>query len=169
MSRVDEGDEEEFPNAWAFWERRTRQVLAGKRGKKLLAELREALLALPEKRLVSGALSTAGKTDFEHDRWGEQKALLEREGEGVCAVGAFIWYQRVKAGQDPREAMTSLPLLPDYNGDGFETVNAGMSAGLGITLAWDLMARNDETFKSVTPEERYVAYLAWLDEQLAAA
>ena len=50
MSRIGDCDDYDgnFPNEWAFWERRTRQVMSGKPMRKALAELREALLALPE-------------------------------------------------------------------------------------------------------------------------
>jgi hypothetical protein len=171
MSRAGEGDyDDNFPNEWAFWERRTRQVLNGRPGRKALAELREALLALPEKRLIANALSTAGKVDTlppEQARWYAQdhKEVLD-QGEGVCAVGAFVWYQRVKAGADPEQAMRELPLNPDYDGSPEVTVEAGKAAGLSWTLAWLLMSRNDDTFEGLTPEERYDAYLAWLDEKL---
>jgi hypothetical protein len=174
MSRIGESDdyEEDFPNAWAFWERRTRQVLNGRPGRKALAELREALLALPEKRLISDALSTVGKekVDAERARWYEadHDDLLEQQGQGVCAVGAFVWYQRVKAGADPQQAMAELPLNPYYDGDPEVTVQAGKAAGLTWTLAWVLMSRNDDYFAGLTPEERYEAYMAWLDEKLAA-
>lgn len=169
MSRVGDGDyDDAFPNEWAFWERRTRQVMNGKPMRKALMELREALLALPEPRLIARALSTVGKTVEGPDRWGEQKALLEAEGEGVCAVGAFAWYKKVKAGADPQQALRDLPLAPDYNGDTDITIETGEQAGLSTTLAWVLMDKNDETFGDLTPEERYTAYLAWIDEKLAA-
>jgi hypothetical protein len=139
MSRIGECDDYEgsFPNEWAFWERRTRQVLKGRPGRKALAELREALLALPEKRLISDALSTVGKekVDAERARWyqADHDDLLEQQGQGVCAVGAFVWYQRVKAGADPQQAMAELPLNPYYDGDPEVTVQAGKAAG----LTWD--------------------------------
>jgi hypothetical protein len=172
VSRIGECDDYEgsFPNEWAFWERRTRQVLNGRPGRKALAELREALLALPEKRLVANALSTAGKADVPEaaTRWyaEDHRELLEAQGEGVCAVGAFVWHQRVKAGADPAEAMAALPLNPEYDGDPQLTVEVGHEAGLTRHLAWVLMSRNDDTFAGLTPEERYEAFLAWLDERL---
>lgn len=174
MSRAGDGDyDENFPNEWAFWERRTRQVLNGKPGRKALAELREALLALPEKRLVANALSTVGKSDVpEHAApWfaSDHRALIEQQGEGVCAVGAFVWHQRVKAGVDPEQAMRDLPLNPDYDGTPEVTVETGKAAGLSWTLAWLLMSRNDDTFAKMTPEERYDAYLSWIDSKLSTS
>jgi hypothetical protein len=169
MSRIDEsGDyDSNFPNEWAFWERRTRQVMSGKPMRKALAELREALLALPEKRLISRAFSTVGKTSDDPDPYGERTELLETEGEGVCAVGAFVWHKKVKAGADPEEALRDLPLLPDYDGYPDATADQGKATGLSWTLAWLLMDRNDRTYEGMTPEERYEAYLAWIDAKLA--
>lgn len=174
MSRVSDYDDydQDFPNEWAFWERRTRAVMSGKPMRKALAELREALLALPEKRLISSALCTVGKADVVdeyNDRWyGAEKAeLLEHEGEGVCAVGAFAWYKRVKAGEDPQEAFKAIPLNADYEGDPSVTADTGHAAGLSYTLAWILMSRNDDTYEDLTPEQRYDAFLAWIDERLA--
>lgn len=173
MSRIgDYDDEGNFPNEWAFWERRTRAVMSGKPMRKALAELREALLALPERRLISSALCTVGKrdeTDEHSNRWyaADKAELLANEGEGVCAVGAFAWHKKVKAGIDPEEAFKSLPMNPDYEGDPDITAQVGKAAGLSYTLAWILMSRNDETFEDLTPEERYDAFLAWIDERLA--
>jgi hypothetical protein len=173
MSRIGDCDDYEgaFPNEWAFWERRTRQVLNGRPGRKALAELREALLALPEKRLVANALSTAGKASTAPTSKyyvEDHRELLAEQGEGVCAVGAFVWHRAVKAGADPAEAMADLPLNPDYDGSPEVTVDVGHRAGLRRHLAWVLMERNDTVYEGLTPEERYEAFLAWIDERLAA-
>jgi hypothetical protein len=52
---------------WALnqgrWEHNMRVALKGKRGRKALAELREALMALPEHRLIEGAVCTVGGLD----------------------------------------------------------------------------------------------------------
>lgn len=168
MSRIGDYDgDESFPNEWAFWERRTRQVMSGRPFRKALDELREALLALPEKRLISSALRTVGEAADESDTWGDKKRLLEEEGEGVCAVGAFAWHKRVKAGEDPQQAFRALPMNPDYDGDPEVTVGVGTAAGLSWTLAWTLMSHNDDTFGHLTPEQRYEAYLDWIDERIA--
>lgn len=172
MSRVGDYDgEESFNNEWAFWQRRIQMVLTGKRGRKLLGELREALEALPEKRLIANALRTVGENpDAEEHQYDREdcRDLLERQGEGVCAVGAFAWYQRVKAGMDPDEAFRSLPYSPDYDGD-YETITVGEKAGLGQTLAWVLMDLNDGRYEALTPEARYEAVMQWIDEKLSAS
>lgn len=171
MSRTDDGGEgyENFPNEWAFWEHRLYQVLGGKPGRKQLAKLREALLALPEKRLISRALSTAGKAEAHaNDRYSDYKDLIAEQGVGVCAVGAFVWHRKVENGADPTQAMIDLPLVPDIDGESYLTPNIGESAGLGRTLSWDLMQRNDSTYSNLSPEARYTAFLDWIDRQLAA-
>jgi hypothetical protein len=142
MSRFYEGDgDEDYPNQWALWEKRAQLALEGRRGKAALRELREALEALPEKRLISGALCTIGLQSrletmpenvpgsrFDWDtrknvddqipnpeRF-ELEEFVEKHGtepEGVCAMGAMAWHRKVKAGMDPAEAFASLPVLPD--------------------------------------------------------
>ncbi len=197
MSRFSEYDdyegEPEQILAQGRWEHNARAALKGKRGRKALAELREALLALPQKRLIEGAICTVGaerrrghwiaeatrtweamKPEWrgsapwteEADNLGE---LVERDGEGVCAMGAIVWYRKVKEGADPAEAFASLPDLVDEGSDGLdETARlAKQEAGLTYTLAWELAYRNDETYAGMTPEERYTAFLAWIDRELA--
>lgn len=179
MSRFgDECDEyDEYDNANALWEANVRRALAGKRGRKALAELREALRALPEKRLIEGALCTVGglnRADAPSPPQGgdggswaheELKIKLEEQGEGVCAIGAFLWHRKVKAGTDPRAAFEELPILLEGEHDSWEAAQAGQAAGLTYTLASSLAYRNDEIFGG-TPEDRYEAFMAWLDEQL---
>lgn len=160
--------EENFPNEAAFWEQRARTALTSKRGKKALAELREALLALPERRLVSRALCTIGTTHPSASDWRQKyiEELVAEQGEGVCAVGAYIWHQKVQAGMDPVEAMRSLPMLDDEAYDIHDTANAGTAAGMTYTLAWMLADKNDETFWSASPEERWQKFMEFLDKQL---
>lgn len=173
MSRFDDyDDDEQFPNQGEFWHANVKRALAGKRGKKALAELRDALLALPEKRLIAGALCTVGGVEQRADVGGhwyrEDLAYkVEKEGEGVCAIGAYLWFKKVKAGADPRAAFDELPTLLDSEGAGdWETAQAGKAAGLTFTLAWALASRNDSAFDDLTPEQRYDAFMGWLDEQL---
>jgi hypothetical protein len=215
MSRFTEGDyDDEY---WMLhqgrWEHNVRQALRSRRGRKALAEMREALLALPEPRLVTGAMCTVGGVDAklpaltdaevraiaERERarvaagevtwtgedWGVHMARCEREareaererfaeevrdqGDGVCLIGAFLWHRKVRDGADPDEAFASLPALTSSDsGDPLhETAELGKDAGLAYTLAWELAYRNDETYRRMTPEERYTAFLAWIDGQLA--
>lgn len=146
--------EPDYNNASDLWYANLQRALGGKRGQQALAELREALLALPEKRLISGALCTvnAEKRGEEIGKWSKQD-LIEKvgeQGEGVCAIGAFAWFKKVRAGTDPSEAFAELPTVLDVDGDGaWRTTNIGQSVGL------------------MTPEQRYEAYVEWIDKQLA--
>ncbi len=76
---------------WDFirWQGAKKQAFASKYGKERLRELEAALLALPNKRLISGHLiepydSPAG--------WVPSEAVTE-PGD-VCAVGAFCAYKK---------------------------------------------------------------------------
>ena len=95
---------------------------------------------------------------------------VARNGEGVCAVGALVWHRKVKAGMNPAEAFAALPDIAEEGSDGLhETAGlAKQEAGLVYTLAWELAYRNDETFGRKTPEERWTAFIAWIDGQLAS-
>jgi len=216
MSRyIDHSDDDsdEMILARGRWEHNARTALRGKRGRQALRDLREALLALPEPRLIDSALCTVGGPDrvpevtaeavetrvaarraqaaeggyafsaedaalIEH--WMRQDVdeerdriagLVQADGEGVCGVGAYLWHQKVKAGMDPDEAFASLPTVASESGEDAldETAGLGQQAGLTYTLAWELAYRNDETYERMTPEERYTAFLAWIDRELAGS
>lgn len=218
MSRYrDYDDYEGLPEqilAAGRWKRNARAVLRSRRGRKALADLRDALLALPEPRLIHDAMCTVGpalerfplvtrdEARAERDRavaWYSQgisadpdravkygaycednlraqrdleradfEKLSQSEGEGVCAVAAYIWHQKVLGGADPVEAFAGLPALTTEDGDSLhETADFGTEAGLAYTLAWELAYRNDETFGRMTPEERHAAFLAWINGLLA--
>lgn len=192
------------------WEHNLRAALRGRRGRRALAELREALLALPEHRLIAGALCTVGGvdkrlpaltdedvaakeaevaaltagSDLHTPDWPRRVAGWAREGreedreklagvigstgEGVCAIGAYLWHRRVKGGMNPAQAFDSLPTVfggeEDGEGDPLqETADLGKDAGLTFTLAWELAFMNDETFSRMTPEERWTAFIEWID------
>lgn len=171
--------DETFPNEGEFWRHNANLALKGKRGRKALAELREALLHLPERRLIAGALSTpsvravyTAQGEGSYRYWAREAAvaLVEREGEGVCAVGAYCWWKEVQKGVDPYEAMVALPATADVlTGDALDTVRAGEDAGLTSYVAWILGVLNDETLRTCAPEERWERVLAWIDKELAEA
>lgn len=173
MSRFNDeyDDYPDYPNAGDLWHANAQRALKGKKGRKALAEMREALMALPEHRLIEGAMCTVGRRREPTDQdWHQQdlNANIADQGEGVCAIGAFLWHRKVKAGATPEEAFDSLPTLLGVDGDGdWQTANQGKAAGLTFTLAWSLAQRNDLTYAGKTPEERFEAFVAWIDEQLA--
>jgi hypothetical protein len=190
MSRYYDGDgdaDPNFQNEWQFWQANARRALKGKRGRRVLAELREALANLPDKRLISRALCTANPARREPPvrvidlPWEEKPyvddsarrefaELVEDQGEGVCAVGALLWWRKVKAGADPVEAFDQLPTLADWDAGLEQTADlAKAEAGVVWPLAWQLAYHNDETFEGCTPEERYEKFMAWLEGELAGS
>ncbi|MGH3609304.1 MAG: hypothetical protein ACRDRD_14605 [Pseudonocardiaceae bacterium] len=156
-----------------MWQHNLRLALSGKRGQAALREFREALLALPEPVLISRALCTVGlsaRAARMTQQW-QRDAALELIGgnggrEGVCAVGAFAWFRKVKAGMDPQAAFDALPVLSDQDSAPEETQDVGAAAGLTRTLAYHLGYLNDETWSSLSPEQRWQKALEWIDSQL---
>jgi len=69
MSRINITYDEDYPGQFELWQANCRRSLQGKTGQKELRALRDALLALPDKRLIHGS-------------------LVDEDGE-VCAVGAY--------------------------------------------------------------------------------
>lgn len=69
MSRISYSDEEDYPGQFDLWQANCRRSLRGKQGQEELRALRDALLAMPDKRLIHGL-------------------LVDEEG-AVCAVGAY--------------------------------------------------------------------------------
>ena len=177
MSRYeDDYDGEDFPNQSALWHANAERALKGKRGRKALTDLRAALLALPDKRLIEGALCTVNpekRREFRPEdawRYNDLAGRAAQDGTGVCAIGALLWHRKVKAGMDPAEAFDSLPTMDDANHDLHDTARLAVrDAGLVYSLAWDLAYRNDETYEARTPEERYAAFLAWIEQELAVS
>ncbi len=192
MSRFTDCDNDS--ENWALdmgrWEHNARVALKGRRGRKALAELREALMALPEHRLIEGALCTVGadqrraalaaeaiKLNAQHPGWhfpqldeaADLARHVERNGEGVCAIGAYLWYRKVKAGINPAEAFASLPTVHgSEDGNGLDwTARLGEADGLTFTLAWELAYRNDERLRDCTAEERHARFVRWIDSELS--
>jgi hypothetical protein len=142
-----EGDWEEqfqsFESALALWEHNVDASIKGKRGQKVLRELEAALEALPERRLIYGALAT-------------------REGD-VCAIGALAKAKGVLpvALISRHEYETLGP-----NEDWTESVDAGKRCGMTGVLAWAVGSLNDVDLGHVDPEARYWAVLKWVRKNL---
>lgn len=86
MSRIAYSEDEDRPGQFALWRANVARSLAGRRGQEALRDLESALLAMPEKRLVSHRL------------------IDERD---VCAVGALVVVREAK-GRSYEEARESL-------------------------------------------------------------
>jgi hypothetical protein len=124
---------------YGLWEANVRRAIAGRRGQQALLDLEAALLALPTKRLIAGALCAEGE---------------------VCAVGALGLKRLLDAGEGEESAYSRLEGV--YSEDGDATARFGRTLGLTYTLAWEIAATNDEVFATMTPEARYHAMLRWV-------
>jgi hypothetical protein len=105
MSRYTEGDDD-YEGAQldqGRWAHNYRAALNGKRGRAALALLREALLALPEPRLIEAAMCTVGGVDRVPEITEEEIAfeLARREELGFChapdASARLMREERVQA------------------------------------------------------------------------
>ena len=142
MSRFDFDNDDWTLSDEALWMANIERAIHGKRGQKALRALEQALLALPEKRLIAGA-------------------LLDENGE-VCPLGA-LWRQRCLT----RGEAVKLPdNLVDEDGL-YQSIEIGMTYfGMTKVLANTIAYQNDEARSDKTPEERYTRMLAWVRAQL---
>lgn len=143
MSREWEGDDYVSEG---LWNGRVAMATRSRRGKAALRELRDALLALPEKRLLRHHLALDGQ---------------------VCALGAWLKGKRCGAGEAPAAVQADLERYGD-NGTEIDTLYAAQEAGMTFTLAWEIGQLNDyDGVPGETPEQTYARVLAWVDAQLA--
>src|SRR3984957_17819127 len=168
--RGSEDADESFPNETYFWYARVERIISGKRGREILKEVREALLALPEHRLIANALSTFYIVEREtanDNGWPSDAQYLKTEqGEGVCLVGAYAWHKLVQQGMSPQEAFAAMPNYPDYSGEAFwETADYATRFGMQRTLAEFLEGMND-WMTGATPERRWEMVMEWLNKML---
>lgn len=173
MSRFDfDGDEESIP--WERWEQIVSNALGGKRGQQALAEIEEALLALPERKLIEGHLATDQAVCTVGALVAHKKA--KREGTDIAtAIAAMAANKPCNCGHDrAAHAEGSCP-GKKWGGascycDGFEqeeeeawnTADAGRAEGLAWSVAWHMAYLNDEQMGSLAPEDRYEQMLAWV-------
>lgn len=100
MSRFAFDNDEYDPLAAGRWEWNLEQAIKGKRGQKALRELEEALLSMPQRRLIASELATPS-------------------GE-VCTLGCAVAARRVRSrGLTWDSAVRSL-VAEDKSWDGFE-------------------------------------------------
>lgn len=194
MSRFPEGDEYD-PLAQGRWEANVVRSIKGRKGQKALRDLRDALLAMPEKRLIRDDFATP-------------------DGE-VCAVGAAVAYQRAQAkgvtiteaarelaaeDPDPWDGYTKNPetgryekqvervrydaatrsMVPTgkfftetrYHDDDpadYTASRGKVEAGFSWTLAWQIGWQNDEGWGHLSPEQRWQKCLKWVESKLDKA
>lgn len=139
--------EENFAGQWALWEKNLRRNFSGKPGQAILRELREALLALPEKRLI-------------------QTRLADEQGN-VCTLGALAAYRAA----DRTAELVELAELIEEEGDFIDEWEAqeqtlAVARGMGVKtpMAVELAYINDDGPHEETPEARYERVLRYLDK-----
>ncbi len=152
MSRSwDEDDGDGLP--YELWAHATMLALRGKRGRGWLRELEAALLALPEKKLLS-------------------RRIADEQGN-VCAIGALYRHRKLAEGQTPEQIMSDLVMLDDDGVASEYEITEFMLGRLSIqkTLAYKIQCKNDEDTiwgNGCSDEERYERVLAWVRNRLEA-
>jgi hypothetical protein len=139
-----DGDEP-YPNAGYLFGANVGRALQGKTGQKLLREIEEALLAMPEKKLWAYVVCEAGR---------------------VCTLGAVAVERAIKAGKSREEALSDLEKEAKTldHGDDVDKTFKYLKDLIGIKqhcLAWQIVFENDEMYCK-TPEERYAKMLNWI-------
>ncbi len=174
MSRFDFDEGKGMP--WELWDTVVSNSLGGRQGQAALAAMEQALVALPEHRLIrdhlaaDGAVCAVGAL-VAHKRAQSQGADIATVVEAMSA-GARCWCGHArdkhadgactdKGWQDKPCDCDNYELDEDADGI-YETVDSGQRAGLGRAVAWHLAFLNDEQFASSTPEQRYDKMLAWV-------
>ena len=132
------------------WRGAVQSAIKGKRGQAFLRELRDALLALPEKSLCT-------------DDVARRSSAADPDGQ-VCAIGALALKRKMDAGQSRVDAITVL--IDEFRGvEGGEIL--AESFNIAGALAKELMFVNDEDLYEVDPPKRYAHVLAWVESQIA--
>lgn len=162
MSRIDYvdcDDNESFLRACAF-SANTERHLKGEKGQKALKELEEALLALPEKKLIYFNFVT-------------RKSILDEVGE-VCALGAVALKRRMDKGMTRAQAIRDMeekaPEGPDYiKVSAWESIEETSEfLKLKPNFVWSVVEQNDEQCgNKVSPEDRYRHVLEWVQKRIA--
>lgn len=195
MSRFHEdGDDPEYPNAGELWWANCERSVTGRRGQRVLADLEAALLAMPKKALVSGAVATAdgcactvgALVAHKHAREGylsfveAMQALANRHSRCDCghgtakhALGFGPCFATRSFGWNPIKYVPCSCRGFDIDDSGFDAHDtawlAKEEAGLTFALAWRLVYLNDEELSLCTDEERYAGVLAWVRKHRATA
>lgn len=157
--RINWTDEEDCPGQFALWDANIRRSIKGKVGQRELKVLEDALLAMPDKRLIRGALS-------------------DDDGD-VCAIACYARHKGVDLSQfDPEEESDEVGIAA-----GMPRLVAWQVVALNdLTLdtVWEVahgpLNRWEATYKGgipyvrdMTPEERYEQILAWVRRQLVVS
>ncbi len=153
-------DDEDRPGQFALWQANCRRSIRGMLGQRELRELEAALLALPEKRLIHGA--------------------LEDESGGVCAIACYAKHKGIDlqkfdleyesdevgiAAGMPRLVAWKVVALNDIETEGRYEYIEGPSRD-PLDYERYVGFRGVYRYLPYTPEERYDRVLAWTRENL---
>ncbi len=151
MSRFWDDGDGDLPAV--FLEVDLRRRLTSGRGQRILRDVLDGLIAMPEWRLIEGWIARSPE---------------EETGVGeVCAVGAYAAWQRVKRGESWIEAIDVL--TERWGGeqdDAWNTEMLGRQAGLAKAVAIELAWLNDEQLSGLSPEDRWHAVVGWVWQQI---
>ncbi len=174
MSRIPEGECEDYESQrrWALQRANTVRQIKSKRGQAFLRELLAALEALPEKKLIEGAIA---------------------KGDHVCALGALAMKRRVDAGESRQAVLADLAshnVDPDNDDwDGLYVWDWAVNAlAAPHLISWEIPAENDDggkkyvgmemrgptggpersvpVYEMIAPEDRYRRMVKWIRAQL---
>ncbi len=151
MGRLDDDYDDywqDFEGQHDLYRQATINAINGKKGQKLLKELEQALLALPEKRLVEGSFC---------------------DGKEVCASGALVRYRELSKGRSRDEVLAELAEKSASTNNELEGQEFAMrELGCVRSLAWSIVFANDQDEGRYTPEQRYEHVLSWVKENIKA-
>lgn len=144
MSRFNgENYDEEWNNQWELWEANTLRHMRGPAGQAILRELREALLALPERKLINSRLAD--------------------EQGCVCTIGALALHRGRKV--EELAALIPAELWDEYEEE-LKTEALGRELGLKHVMIVALAGQNDDTWRTETPEQRFERVLKWVESEI---
>ena len=141
--RISYSDEEDYPGQHDLWQGNCMRSIKGKKGQAALRELEQALLALPDKRLIANELETP-------------------DGD-VCAIGALAKHRCFTPKADPEYEMEMVGVelgMPELVAWKVVALN-----DVDIDTYYD---RKEGRCVPYTPEERYERVLAQVQKWLSA-
>lgn len=126
-----------------LWRANVERTIQGKRGQALLKELEAALVALPDKALIT-------------------EDMARPENDSVCALGAVALKRGIEKGKD---RLTVLKEIAEKFPEGCEAEELADEFSISSMLAREITYVNDE-MAPTKPQERYEYVLNWVREQI---
>ncbi len=168
MSRSGYCDDIDDPLALGRWRGQVKSATRGQRGQKLLREMLAALDAMPEKRLVSGALEISSEAD---ERNAQKWADFFKDPDAANRYRAHYVETRPP---DYKEgdvcALGALGRVRDLDMSGLDPENSeGVAAAFDVAepLAREIVYMNDEAhWLPETPEQRWKRMREWVARQI---